>query len=422
MNTDQKRVRRITSCAIKSQHITKESQRPCYLSPSDLRFLSTEYIQTGLLFSKSQHITTQTILNQLKASLSITLTHSLTHSLTHFYTLSGRLVTTKKENPTTKNEKPAFLFYVVTDILSPIYVPQIVDSLFALYQPINHDGHTLPLLAVQVTELVDGIFIGCSFNHVIGDGAAFWQFFNTWSEVSRSEDQNVNCISRPPIINHNTRIRIFHFSAQSISRLKAKANAEISTNKISSFQALAAQVWRSIMRACCLLSNQITNCVFTMDTRSRFDPPLSRYYFGNSAMVGISTTTAGELLSNNLGWSAFQLHKEIANYTAVKVQSGVEKLNQSPHVANIRPEILPFTIMFGMSPKFDVYTNDFGWGKLIVVRSGFGLKFDGKVTWYPGQEGGGSIDLEICLCSKTMCTLELDKEFMNLVSPSPVVV
>ncbi|CAI0450376.1 unnamed protein product [Linum tenue] len=63
------------------------------------------------------------------------------------------------------------------------------------------------------------------------------------------------------------------------------------------------------------------------------------------------------------------------------------------------------------SPRFDVYGNDFGWGKPVAVRSGSGNKFDGKLTVYPGVENG-SVDVEICLSPETAARLESDTEFM----------
>lgn len=75
----------------------------------------------------------------------------------------------------------------VADILDPIYIPdQIVENLFSMNSVQNYEGISKPLLAVQVTELADGIFIGCSINHVVADGTSFWRFFNTWSHISRS--------------------------------------------------------------------------------------------------------------------------------------------------------------------------------------------------------------------------------------------
>ncbi|KAH7840327.1 hypothetical protein Vadar_015615 [Vaccinium darrowii] len=151
----------------------------------------------------------------------------------------------------------------ISDILDPVYVPRVVHSFFPLNGFTNYEGISKPLLAVQVTELVDGFFIGCTMNHSVGDGSSFWNFLNAWSEISRGFDT----ISRPPVFERwfptgvdspirvplstkqlaDTYIlqplleeRVFHFSKAKIAALKAKANAEMGTSTISSLQALLA--------------------------------------------------------------------------------------------------------------------------------------------------------------------------------------
>ncbi|CAK7355046.1 unnamed protein product [Dovyalis caffra] len=84
----------------------------------------------------------------------------------------------------------------VANILKPVYVPPIVHSFFPLNGVLNYEGVSKPFLAVQVTELVDGIFI----------------------------------------------------AKQKLSRLKAKANAESGTKSISSLQSLLAHIWKSTNR------------------------------------------------------------------------------------------------------------------------------------------------------------------------------
>nr|POF08690.1 putative acetyltransferase [Quercus suber] len=119
---------------------------------------------------------------------------------------------------------------------------------------LNYQGISKPLLAVQVTELVDGIFIACTMNHCVVDGTSFWHFFNTWSEISRGNNIDLLPQSAPifqryffdriidfPIripFHHNEvpderfsppplKQKVFHFSKEKIAQLKAKANAEM---------------------------------------------------------------------------------------------------------------------------------------------------------------------------------------------------
>ena len=147
----------------------------------------------------------------------------------------------------------------VFDILSPVDVSIITQSFFDHDRAINHDGHTRPLLSllsVKVTDLADGVFVGCSFN-VVNNGESFWMFFNTLSEIFKAQDGSDFPILWPLIHNrwildghgplfHLTFIdedqflnrheappfqeMIFHFSSQSITQLKVKGNQENNTN------------------------------------------------------------------------------------------------------------------------------------------------------------------------------------------------
>jgi hypothetical protein len=101
-------------------------------------------------------------------------------------------------------------------------------------------------MAVQVTELSDGIFIGCAVNHAVTDGTSFWNFFNTFAQLCRGANKCIrnspsfrrdsvlisNAVLRlpegGPVVTFNAdapiRERIFSFSREAIQKLKARAN------------------------------------------------------------------------------------------------------------------------------------------------------------------------------------------------------
>lgn len=442
----------ISECFIKPKNAPEEAKQPVYLSPWDLAMVCVQYIQKGLLFAKPPTFDGENqmkdLLEKLKDSLSLT--------LDHFYPLAGRLATLKQENP------PIYSIYIdcanspgarfihaslnstMDDILSPIDVPEIVQSFFDHDRAINHDGHTRSLLTIQVTELIDGIFIGCSINHMVVDGTSFWHFFNTWSEIFNTKGQTI-AISRPPIHKHwfpeghgpilslpythldqlitryeapRLRERVFHFSADSLRKLKAKANAESNTTKISSLQALSAHVWRCITRTRNFPPDQKTSCRMAINNRARLNPPVPGEYVGNCIQTVRAIVTADELLERGLGWSAWLLHQAVSNHTDEAVREWVESWLQSRFIYQIAQFFDPCSVVMGGSPRFDMYGNEFGLGKAVAIRSGYAHKFDGKVSLYQGNEGGGSMDLEICLPPQSMSLLESDMEFMETVSLS----
>ncbi|KAL9313020.1 hypothetical protein ACSQ67_018472 [Phaseolus vulgaris] len=447
-------LQRVSECFIKAKHSTQKSNQICHLTPWDIAMLSAHYIQKGLLYKKpeplvNQHDFIENLLEKLKHSLSLT--------LSHFYPLSGRLVTHKTKDPPfyavfvdcTNNSGVRFIHatldMTISHILSPLDVPPIVQSLFDHDRALNHDGHTMPLLSIQVTELLDGVFLGCSMNHAIADGTSYWNFFNTWSEIFQAQGREHDVpISHPPIHNrwfpndcvppinlpfkHHEefisryeaplmRERIFHFSAEAIAKLKAKANSECNTTKISSFQSLSALVWRCITRARRLGPDQKTSCKLSTNNRRRMEPPLAEEYFGNSIhALGAGTARSGELLGNGLGWAAWKLHLAVVNYNNRVVLGWVREWLECPLIYQYGRYFDPYCVMMASSPRFNMYGNEFGVGKAVAVRSGYANKFDGKVTSYPGREGGGSVYLEVCLSPLVMRALESDQELMDSAS------
>ncbi|XP_021735102.1 uncharacterized acetyltransferase At3g50280-like [Chenopodium quinoa] len=280
-------VKRINECFIKPK-LEQYSNEPYFLTLWDLRLLSIHSNQKGLLFTKpspkdNESFSFDNLLESLKDSLALT--------LVHFYPLAGQLTTRIDEDQqkcvvfVDCNKGPgaqflhATLDMTVSDILSPTYIPKVVHSLFDNDKctEVNLDGRSRPLLSIQVTELVDGVFIGCSMNHAIVDGTSFWHFWKVWSEIHNANSRPIS-ISRPPLLigkdspillslNNNEleefvvryepppelMERMFHFTSQSMKRLKAKANKDSVNNGsgviISSLQALVALVWRAIVRA-----------------------------------------------------------------------------------------------------------------------------------------------------------------------------
>lgn len=331
-----------------------------------------------------------------------------------------------------------------SDIIDPVYVPiNLVHSFFPLNGVRNLQGTTKPLLGVQVTELADGVFIGCTINHVIVDGTSFWHFFNSWSEISRGFES----ISRPPVLPRwfpdGTRFpihipfsyskhmfkynkfsattslvsmkeRVFHFSKEKVTQLKSKANAEIGTCKISSLQAVLAHLWRSIIRCDNRHADPRKESSYRLliGARLRLKPTLPEAHFGNAVQAGTVTIKIGDLLELGLGYVALEMNKMVALYN--KEEKFMSFLVEEPELLT-EDNMASNALVTSSSPQFDVYGNDFGWGSPMAVRSGAGNKSHGKITVFCGVEEG-SIDVEVCLVPETLQAMGIDSEFMDAVS------
>ncbi|KAL6338811.1 hypothetical protein AAG906_023961 [Vitis piasezkii] len=128
-----------------------ETTKRIELNPWELQYLLPAPIQTGLLFRKPTPPQEHSIIDHLKTSLSRT--------LDLFYPLV-----------LTRGDK-IWLCIVC------VYPIKIMSFFFPLHETRSFHGVSEPMLAVQVTELVDGIFVGCTMNHVVSDGTSFQHFF-----------------------------------------------------------------------------------------------------------------------------------------------------------------------------------------------------------------------------------------------------
>ncbi|CAH9091158.1 unnamed protein product [Cuscuta epithymum] len=440
------------------------------LSVSDLPMLSTHYIQKGALF---------TLPPFSSAHLVSLLKRSLSRTLAHFPPLAGRLVTDQDGHVYVNcNDAGADFVHATAgsvsfrDVVGGVDVPDLVKELFPFDLTVSYQGHFLPILAVQVTELADGVFIGCAVNHAVVDGTSFWNFFNSFAEVARG----VEGISRLPDFRRDSvfmspavlkipaggpkvtfdvdaplRERIFSFSRESMRKLKAKTNAQkqsavelmgkqsndplntangkitplncmvsavtltnSQTDEISSFQSLCALLWRAVTRARNLPDTKTTTFRMAVNCRQRLEPKMDPLYFGNAIQSIPTYATAGDILSHDLRWCAEQLNVNVKAHDDAMVRKYVEEWERDPRTFPLGNSDGAMLTM-GSSPRFPMYDNDFGWGKPVAVRSGRANKFCGKISAFPGRDGDGTVDLEVVLAPGTMAGLESDPEFMQYV-------
>ncbi|XP_052200572.1 uncharacterized acetyltransferase At3g50280-like [Diospyros lotus] len=432
----------ISTSTVRAAAASGASPHRVELTPWDLQLILLGPIQKGLLFLKptpppqpqDQHFS---VVQHLKLSFSRT--------LDFFPPLAGRLGVSRNADGTSSffvhcNNAGADFVHAaadnvtVADILEPVFVPRIVHSFFPLNGLRNIHGVSDPLLAVQVTELVDGFFVGCTMNHSIADGSSFWHFFNSWSEISRGSlsmsrspvfDRWFPGDVKPPIsvpflsdqiqdefIVPPLEERVFHFPKEKIAELKGKANAEMRMTTISSLQALLAHVWRSVSR-CNRVDGEI-RLILGIGLRSRLQPPLPEGYFGNAVFYREVSTTAQELVDKGLGWAAWQINEMISSHTSERVVELFESWVKDPNFWGSMKWTTE-TLATSSSPRFNVYGNDFGWGKPVAVRSGPRNKISGKLTIFSGREEG-SVDIEFCMSPEKLQALGADEEFIGAVT------
>ncbi|KAE8812488.1 putative acetyltransferase [Hordeum vulgare] len=386
-----------------------------HLTPWDLRLISVDYIQKGLLLPAPPAGGDRLV---------STLESSLAHALGRYYHLAGRLAVEERRDGTVSvrlrcTGEGAELVHAtapgvaVADIVRSVYTPStVVRALFPLNGVLGADAavDSLPVLSAQFTELADGVFIAVSLNHSVGDGFVFWEFVNAWSGINRGGRATSD------LSDISARVH------RSVKELKARANDEMAgtaTATISSLQALLAHLWRAVSRARRLPPGQETSYSLAVGCRGRVSgiPP---GYMGNALVPGTASCTAGEILGKGLGWTAWQLNRAVASFDEEAVRGWLESWTREPQFRYFGSLMSGgAALMTGSSPRFDVFGNDFGWGGPAAVRSGGASKMDGKATVYEGPERGGSMSLEVCIAPDAMERLVADDEFMDAVTMLP---
>lgn len=452
----------ISECTVYPE--SKSTLKSLKLSVSDLPMLSCQYIQKGVLLSQPP-MDTPSLLALLKLSLSKT--------LSLFPALAGRLHTDPDGhvyilcNDSGVDFVYAKALHISFTTLLPSQlhdIPPCYRKFFQFDNTLSYAGHHKPLVAVQVTELNGGVFIGCTINHAVVDGTSFWNFFNTFAEVCKGVKKISKCpnfyretvFNSPAVLrfpadgpsvtfsgDEPLREKIFHFSREAILKLKSRANSNESwmavngesngktngkktpvmglirggnpTAEISSFQSLCAQLWRSVTRARNLERSKATTFRMAVNCRHRLEPRLDPLYFGNAIQSIPTVASVEDLLTKDLSWGADLLHQNVVAHDDSTVRMGVQEWESNPRLFPLG-NFDGAMITMGSSPRFPMYDNDFGWGRPMAVRSGRANKFDGKISAFPGREGNGSVDLEVVLAPETMAGLEKDMEFLHYVS------
>ncbi|KAL4362607.1 hypothetical protein GQ457_04G014730 [Hibiscus cannabinus] len=424
-------IRFISSSMVKAGNPSKETER-MELTPWDLKHLLGCYAQEGMLYHKPK----DALIQHLKTSLSRT--------LDFFAPLAGRLATIQHQDQTTSlfidcNNAGALFLHAVahqitlSDLLEPVYVPDVVGAFFGFDGVKNIEGTSKPLLVVQITELVDGISIGCSINHSVADGASFWHFFNSWSEISRGFDylSKLPIFKRPviggigypiPIPLKKQQIqahfiepgclktRTFYFTKQCIMRIKDKANAEMNTNKISSLQALLSLFWQSIMRNRQLDRDQETVILLAIGLRPRLQQ-VAEEYFGNAIQGAMVSLKVGELVEKGIGNAAWEINQIVANHREENLINLYKSWVNNPLLYQAG-KMMENALLIAHSPRFDKYGSDFGWGRPVAMTFGAEFKRHGLLIVATGVEEG-DIEIRLCLSPEEFQALENDEAFID---------
>lgn len=195
-----------------------------------------------------------------------------------------------------------------------------------------------PPLVVQLTWLADGgAALGVGINHSICDGIGSAEFLNHLTELASGKrgDPKPKPVWDRHLLNKKPLIRadsVTHpefnrvqdlcgfmnrvtsclkptcivFDRRRINELKglARRTCQPGESSYTSFELLAAHVWRSWARALGFPPNQALKLLFSVNVRNRVKPGLPDGYYGNAFVLACAQSSAKELEERGIGYGS----------------------------------------------------------------------------------------------------------------------
>ncbi|XP_027336653.1 taxadien-5-alpha-ol O-acetyltransferase-like [Abrus precatorius] len=197
-----------------------------------------------------------------------------------------------------------------------------------------------PPLVLQLTWLADGAAaVGIGINHCICDGIGSAEFLNYFSDLASGKRAGGNPtpvwdrhLLNPPPATTNRANPAIHpefnrvpdlcgfmnrvtsglkpicivFDERRINALKtvARRTCKLGESSYTSFEVLAAHVWRSWARALGFPANQTLKLLFSVNVRNRVKPGLPEGYYGNAFVLGCAQSSARELGERGVGFGS----------------------------------------------------------------------------------------------------------------------
>ncbi|RDX83123.1 Phenolic glucoside malonyltransferase 2, partial [Mucuna pruriens] len=152
---------------------------------------------------------------------------------------------------------------------------------------------------------------------------------------------------------------LFELTPSQIQKLKQDANSKVKTNvQLSTFSVTCAYVLTCLVKAEQPKEDDVL-FIFSVDCRSRLDPPIPATYFGNCVAGKRVVAVTNKLVEDDGFVSALEGIGEALN--SVKddgVLSGAETW-----VSEMHKKMEGRKFSTAGSPWFEVYSTDFGWGR-----------------------------------------------------------
>ncbi|KAE8732590.1 Shikimate O-hydroxycinnamoyltransferase [Hibiscus syriacus] len=367
------------------------------------------------------------------------LKESLSKVLVPFYPMAGRLG--RDENGRIEivcNGEGALFIeaeteYVIDDLIGDTMNHS--PDLWRLVPKVDYsvDISSYPLILTQVTRFkCGGVGLGIGLQHTLADGPASIHFINSWAEMARGLPLSVQPyidrsllqarVPPTPTFHHveydpplsintaeepqwepETTVSIFKLTPDQLNTLKTNANRNGDGGVYSTYNSLAAHIWRCINKARCLPDDQATKLHIPIDGRSRLRP-LPPGYLGNVIFMSATIASHGEIQSESFSCTAKRIKDILKRMDDEYLRSAIDYMEKVPNVkAPVRgargfqcPNLSINSWMW-----LPLYDADFGWGRPIWLGPAK-VSQDGKTYILPSPTNDGSLSVVSCLDTSHM--------------------
>ncbi|XP_057811096.1 stemmadenine O-acetyltransferase-like [Salvia miltiorrhiza] len=422
----------ISTEIIKPSSPTPKSLQKHYLSFLD-QLAPPFFMPLVYFYSSNPKIPNSQISDHLKKSLSET--------LSRFYPLAGRLADNLHVDcndggaPFSEAEADCDLSQVITN-------PNPKDM--NKFLPFSLNPSLDFCMAAQATYFrCGGVAVGLLISHKIADALSIFTFANSWSAAARG-----GTADGPPLPKFDAAA---YFPAQDIRGYKASTGMmkEELASKIFTFhtkkiailrdryaaasgsgvgverrptrvEALSAFIWSRFISSTGMRAdpNKIYTVQHAVNLRTRTDPVLPEYHFGNISRVAIAKPAVGSSGVTDGGVELVRRVREAIKAVdggfVARLREGGEHLDlmkERMALAN-KGELVSFS--FTSLCRFPVYEADFGWGKPVWVGSAE-FAYKNLVIFMDTRDGDG-IEAWVNLRREDMEKFEADLELQDFLS------
>ncbi|KAI7740968.1 hypothetical protein M8C21_006879, partial [Ambrosia artemisiifolia] len=297
------------------------------------------------------------------------------------------------------------------------------------------DYVTLPVFSVQVTYFPNsGISIGMTNHHSLGDASTRFGFLKAWTSVYESGGDHAfltsgslpifdrlvdipkvyedrlnqtkleNFYQPRTFLGPSDRVRAtFVLTRTHINGLKKHVLTKLpSLGYVSSFTVTCGYIWSCMVKSFVKMGekkgeDELEQFIIAVGCRSRLNPPLPASYFGNCSAPCIVTIKKVVLSGEN----GFVIAAKLIGEGISKMVNNKEGILKDAARWHDDFKIPARKIGVSGTPKFDFYDIDFGWGKPIKNEV-VSIDYSGSVSISACKESAQDLEIGVSFESMQM--------------------